>query len=86
MKDVAASADSRGITVQRVGVKDVHLPILVRRKAGGFDSALARIDFGVTLPHQFRGTHMSRFLDILFRWREKPISKPELEEMLREAS
>jgi GTP cyclohydrolase I len=85
MKDLAASADDRGITVQRVGVKDVHLPILVRRKGGGFDSALARIDFGVTLPHQFRGTHMSRFLDILFRWREKPISKPELEEMLREA-
>ncbi len=85
MKDLADSPDSRGITVQRVGVREVHLPILVRRKAGGFDSALARIDFGVTLPHQFRGTHMSRFLDILFRWREKPISKPEVGEMLREA-
>ncbi len=85
MKDVAASADTRGITVQRVGVRDVHLPILVRRKSGGFDGALARIDFGVTLPHQFRGTHMSRFVDILFQWRQKPISKPELEEMLRDA-
>jgi GTP cyclohydrolase I len=85
MKDVAASADTRGINVQRVGVKDVHLPILVRRKSGEFDSALARIDLGVSLPHQFRGTHMSRFVDILFRWRQKPISKLELEEMLREA-
>ncbi len=85
MKDVAASTDTRGITVQRVGVKDVHLPILVRRKSGGFDSALARINFSVSLPHQFRGTHMSRFVDILFHWRQKPISKPELEEMLREA-
>jgi GTP cyclohydrolase I len=85
MKDVAASTDTRGIAVQRVGVKDVHLPILVRRKNGEFDSALARIDLGVSLPHQFRGTHMSRFVDILFRWREKPISKPELEEMLHEA-
>jgi GTP cyclohydrolase I len=85
MKDVASGADTRGITVQRVGVKDVHLPILVSRKNGGFDSALARIDFGVELPHQFRGTHMSRFVDILFQWRQKPISKPELREMLEEA-
>ena len=85
MKDVAASADTRGITVHRVGVRDVHLPIMLRRKNGELDSALARIDFGVTLPHQFRGTHMSRFVDILFQWRQKPISKPELKEMLKEA-
>lgn len=85
LSDVAASVDTRGITVQRVGVKDVHLPILVRRKSGEFDSALARINFAVSLPHQYRGTHMSRFLDILFQWRQKPISKPELREMLTEA-
>ncbi len=85
MKDVAASADTRGITVQRVGVKDVHLPIRVRRKGGEFDSVLARIDLGVELPHQFRGTHMSRFVDTLFRWSQKPISKPEIREMLAEA-
>jgi GTP cyclohydrolase I len=85
MKDVAASEDTRGITVQRVGVKDVHLPIMMRRKSGGLDSVLARIDFGVTLPDQFRGTHMSRFVDILFQWRQKPISKPELREMLEVA-
>jgi GTP cyclohydrolase I len=85
MKDVAASADTRGITVQRVGVKDVHLPIRVRRKVGGHDSVLARIDLGVELPHQFRGTHMSRFVDILFEWSQKPISKPEIREMLEDA-
>ncbi len=85
MKDVAASADTRGITVQLVGVKDVHLPVRVRRKGAGFDSVLARIELGVELPHHFRGTHMSRFVDILFRWSQKPISKPDLKEMLREA-
>ena len=85
MKDVAASADTRGITVQLVGVKDVHLPVRVRRKGAGFDNVLARIDFGVELPHHFRGTHMSRFVDILFRWSQKPIGKPDLQEMLREA-
>jgi len=85
MRDVAAANDTRGIAVQRVGVRDVHLPILVRRKSGEFDSALARIDFAVGLPHQFRGTHMSRFVDILFQWRQKPISKPEVGDMLKEA-
>ena len=85
MKDVAASADTRGITVQFVGVKDVHLPVRVRRKGAGFDSVLARIDLGVELPHHFRGAHMSRFVDILFRWSQKPISKPDLKEMLEEA-
>lgn len=36
MRDVAASPDTRGITIQRVGVKDVHLPVQIRRKEGGF--------------------------------------------------
>ena len=85
MRDVASSVDNRGITVQLVGVKDVHLPVRVRRKGAGFDSVLARIDLGVELPHHFRGTHMSRFVDILFRWSQKPIGKPDLKEMLEEA-
>lgn len=85
LKDVAADTDTRGITVQRVGVKDVHLPIRVRRKAGGFDSVLARIDLGVELHHQFRGTHMSRFVDTLFQWSQQPISKTEIRQMLEEA-
>jgi len=85
VKDVAASADTRGITVQLVGVKDVHLPVRVRRKGAGFDNVLARIDFGAELPHHFRGTHMSRFVDTLFRWSQKPIGKADLKEMLQEA-
>ncbi len=85
MKDVAASADTRGITVQRVGVKDVHLPVRVMRKSGGFESVLARIDLGVELAHQYRGTHMSRFVDTLFEWSQKPISKPEIRQMLEDA-
>ena len=85
MKDVAASADTRGITVQLVGVTDVHLPVRIRRKGAGFDHVLARIDLGVELPHHSRGTHMSRIVDILFRWSQKPISKPDLKEMLQEA-
>ena len=85
MKDVAAGEDVRGITLQRVGVKDVHLPVLIRRKDGGRDSVLARIDMSVELPHQFRGTHMSRFLAVLSAWSEKPMGIADLHEMLSEA-
>jgi GTP cyclohydrolase IB len=85
LSDVAAEQDSRGITIQRVGVKDVHLPIQVRRKGEGLVGALARIDFSVELPHHFRGTHMSRFVDILFRYSQHPIGPNEIDEMLVEA-
>jgi len=91
MKDVAAAQDERGITIQRVGMKDFHLPVLIRRKSDSdtqvipYDSVLARINFSVELPHQFRGTHMSRFVSILSAWSEKPIASQDLREMLREA-
>ena len=79
LSDVAAERDRRGITIQRVGVKDVHLPIQVRRKGQGLVGALARIDLAVELPHHFRGTHMSRFLDILFNFSQHPIGPAEVE-------
>ena len=85
LSDVAAEADSRGITIQRVGVKEVHLPIQVRRKSDGLVSALARIDLAVELPHHFRGTHMSRFVEILFHFSQHPIGPTEIAEMLAEA-
>ena len=91
MKDVAAAQDQRGITIQRVGVKDFHLPVLIRRKSASdakvipYDSVLARINFSVELPHQFRGTHLSRFVSILTAWSQKPIASQDLREMLREA-
>lgn len=85
LKDVASGKDARGITIQRVGVKDVHLPVRIRRKGGGHDLVLARIDLSVELPEHYRGTHMSRFLEILFRAGEKPISKFDVQDMLAEA-
>ncbi|NIM04660.1 MAG: GTP cyclohydrolase I FolE2 [Armatimonadetes bacterium] len=85
LSDVAAEADNRGITIQRVGVKDVHLPIQVRRKTAGFVGALARIDLAVELPHHFRGTHMSRFVEVLFDFGQHPIGPGEIAEMLAEA-
>ena len=85
MQDVQSRTDKRGIAIQHVGVKNVHLPFLIKTKEGGFQSVLARIRFTVELPEEYKGTHMSRFLEILMPWSQKPLAEPELEAMLREA-
>ena len=84
LSDVAAAPDTRGVAVQRVGVREVHLPIQIRRKDDGFDQVLARVDMSVDLPTDYRGTHMSRFLEILFRSSQRPIAQWDVEHTLRE--
>jgi GTP cyclohydrolase I len=84
LKDVAKLPDARGITIQQVGVSDVYLPVRIRRKEGGHDSVVARVALAADLCHRFRGTHMSRFIDILHKWRERPISHVEVGEILAE--
>lgn len=84
MKDVQSSADTRGIEIQKVGVKDIHLPFLIRTMGGGYQSVLANVALSVSLPQHFKGTHMSRFVEILTNWSEKPISGHELRVILQD--
>ena len=65
MDDVQSSIDHRGVSLQKVGVKGVRLPFSIRTKAGGFQHVVATIDAAVDLPHDYKGTHMSRFLEVL---------------------
>lgn len=85
MIDVAAFPDARGISIQQVGVTGIHLPIRMRRKGGGYDTVTARASLAVDLRQEIRGTHMSRFIDILHNWKDRPISYHELETILAEA-
>ncbi|SFT47200.1 GTP cyclohydrolase I [Selenomonas sp. GACV-9] len=85
MQDVQSREDARGIAIQRVGIKDAHLPFLIKTKDGGFQQVLARIRFTVSLPSEYKGTHMSRFLEILMPWSQKPLAEPEIDKMLAEA-
>jgi GTP cyclohydrolase IB len=63
--DVQSSADTRRIAIDKVGVKSVTYPITLRTKDGGEQSTVASIDMYVSLPHHQKGTHMSRFLEVL---------------------
>ena len=85
MQDVQNRQDLRGIAIQKVGIKEAHLPFLIKTKEGSYQQVLARIRFTVSLPMEYKGTHMSRFLEILMPWSQKPLAEAEMENMLKEA-
>lgn len=63
--DVQASADSRRVAIDRVGVKDVVYPIQLATRHNGPQTTVSKINMYVALPHHQKGTHMSRFLEVL---------------------
>lgn len=68
MPDVQSSADARNVAIDRVGVKDVTYPIRLqvpKSHGGGTQTTVANIAMYVSLPHYQKGTHMSRFLEVL---------------------
>lgn len=82
LKDVQNLADERGIEIQKVGVSDVHLPFFIKTKNGSLQSVLAKIKLTVDLPKEYKGTHMSRFIEILSEWTQKPVAFREMEHIL----
>ena len=67
--DVQNLRDNRNIDIQKVGVKGIKYPIIVLDKKNGTQHVNAMINMYVNLPHHFKGTHMSRFVEILNDYR-----------------
>ncbi len=65
LADVQGSADQRNVAIDKVGVKNVRYPITLKECGGGEQSTIASINLYVSLPKHKKGTHMSRFLEIL---------------------
>ena len=63
--DIQNSKDTRHIPIDKVGIKDIRHPIVIRDRNGGEQHTVARFNMYVNLPHNFKGTHMSRFVEIL---------------------
>ncbi len=63
--DVQNSLDTRQIPIDKAGIKDIQHPIKVRDRSGGEQHTIATFNMYVNLPHNFKGTHMSRFVEIL---------------------
>ena len=71
MPDVQGSADPRNVPIDKVGVKDIRYPITLHCPVtGGQQHTIARFNMYVGLPHYQKGTHMSRFLEVLNRHHE----------------
>ena len=81
--DVQSSADTRQLAIDRVGIKGIRHPARVRDKGGGVQHTVAMFNMYVHLPHNFKGTHMSRFVEIL-NSHEREISVESFEAILRE--
>ncbi|MFW5969559.1 MAG: GTP cyclohydrolase, FolE2/MptA family, partial [Halofilum sp. (in: g-proteobacteria)] len=71
--DIQGTADTRRIAIDQVGIKDIRYPITVRDRAGEALPTVAHATMTVQLPEQYKGTHMSRFIEILHQHKE-PIS------------
>ena len=81
MPDVQNQADGREIPLTKVGVKGLEYPIRVLDKVKKVQYTTARADLFANLPHNFKGTHMSRFVETFHRYRED-LSMPRFLEML----
>jgi GTP cyclohydrolase IB len=81
--DVQSSPDTRRLAIDRVGVKAIRHPARIQERSGGTQNTVAMFNMYVGLPHHFKGTHMSRFVEIL-NAHEREISPDTFRLMLRE--
>jgi GTP cyclohydrolase IB len=81
--DVQSSQDSRHIAINKVGIKDIRHPVRVKDRSDGEQHTVATFNMYVNLPHNFKGTHMSRFVEIL-NSHEKEISVESFKDILAE--
>ena len=83
IEDVQNTPDVRHLAICKVGIKSIRHPVKVKDKTGGVQHTVAMFNMYVHLPHNFKGTHMSRFVEIL-NMNEREISIENFESILRE--
>jgi GTP cyclohydrolase I len=81
--DVQAAPDSRKLAIDKVGIKAIRHPVRISERSGGVQHTIATFNMYVGLPHHFKGTHMSRFVEIL-EAHEREITMQSFQAMLKE--
>ncbi|MBI9112623.1 GTP cyclohydrolase FolE2 [Maridesulfovibrio ferrireducens] len=71
MEDVQNGPSQVAMSIDRVGVRDLTLPLVVRDRASKSQHTMAKVTLSVDLPAHFKGTHMSRFIEALEDWSEE---------------
>jgi GTP cyclohydrolase IB len=82
MEDIQALSDFRNVPIERVGITKLAIPVQIREKDGGFQHVLAEASMFVEVPAAVRGTHMSRFVEVLQEWADRPVSSRDIESLL----
>ena len=82
MVDVQSFKDDRNVAIQKVGVKGLRYPITLLDKAEKYQHTTATVNLFADLPHDFKGTHMSRFIEIFEEYRSD-LSMPNVIKMLK---
>jgi GTP cyclohydrolase IB len=85
MEDVQNRNDTRNIPIDKVGIKNIRHPVLVNDRSGKQQHTVANFNMYVMLPHNFKGTHMSRFVEILNQ-HEDEITVQSFRQMLHQVS
>lgn len=83
MTDVQGRADDRQLAINRVGVRGLRHPLCFRLQNGGTQNTVAQCDLAVALPHDRKGTHMSRFVALLHE-RQEPLDGAGVAQLLTE--
>jgi GTP cyclohydrolase I len=83
MPDVQGSADTRRLAIDKVGIKSIRHPVRIAERGGSVQHTVATFNMYVGLPQHFKGTHMSRFVEIL-NAHEREISVESFGTMLAE--
>lgn len=86
IKDVQNQEDLRNIPIQKVGVKDVEFPLKIERKSKNnkaeLETVYAKAKMSVSLPSRFKGTHMSRFIEVLNHYQKESLLSTDIENVL----
>ncbi len=85
MIDIQNQDDTRQIPLEMVGIKNIALPLLIPTKSGKPQNVTGLVSFYTDLPHNSRGTHMSRFVEILYKNRHNHLTFQQLKHIAAEA-
>ena len=85
IKDVQNLKDERNIPLQKVGVKGVEIPLCIEKKnSNKTQQVYAKAKMSVYLPSNYKGTHMSRFIEILNDYRKQNLVGVDIRKMLED--
>ena len=71
LRDIQNLKDNRNVDIQKVGIKNLKLPLIIQRKNSSNLVVSADARVCVSLPRHYKGTHMSRFVEVLSEWQHK---------------